>query len=601
MKRREAEARKRVALDLLRAQALTRAAQAPLAGPQGPAGPPGAAARIELSEETGEVSVVGKRGPQGEPGPRGPQGERGPRGERGETGSEGRRGERGERGERGPVGLQGLPGERGERGPVGLPGVRGPTGEKGKSGEGFTWKGLHSSTATYQPNDVVEYQGSSWVALRQTQSSPTIGQDWDLMAAAGRPGPAAPSPEDASPTQRGLMNTLAQSFEGVKTFLRRVVLAVDLQFADLTVQSTAGISPAAVAAAYLPLAGGTISGGLTVGGFVTLQGSGQIAGNLIIGGAIVPAAAANPALTVKGVASQSGNLLQTKNSSDQSLLEAKPDGSVKITARNAIPNVGKLFEFVNADEISPKRWGWYVGGQGNYEGYIKFGMCAEIEASNNWAVAIYDSGGGTYRFWFKGWVSAPVYAANVQGLGDVEEMQWIPDGTNYHGKTRIGINHPYGAHDVELMISADAGYFATRDAEFSVSNQSTGDKLLRQSSRTGNMVMGRPGASAAAPPTGATAAALTLPGKVDFDSTDASGTPGPATINKAKGFAAVANGASSVTITNSMVAAGSLVIPVLMDVTDAVQIKGVVVSAGSFTIHLTGVTTGARKVGFIVH
>lgn len=317
----------------------------------------------------------------------------------------------------------------------------------------------------------------------------------------------------------------------------------------------------------------------------------------------------NPAdvgLILKAAASQSANLFEARDNSDQLVSELRPDGSIKITARNTIPNVGKLFEWVNADEINgggPRRWGLYIGGQGNYEGYLKLGRCAEIEASNNWAVAVYDSGSSQYRFWFKGWISAPIYAANVQGLGDVEEMQWIPDsGTpNYHGKTRIGINHPYGAHDIELMISADAGFFATRDAELIVSNQSTGDKLLRMSSRTGNMVMARPGASAATPPTGNTAAALTLPGKVDFDFTDASGTPGAATINKAKGFVAVASGASSVVVTNNMVSATSLVVPVLMDVTDAVQIKGCVVSAGSFTIHLTGVTTGARKVGFVVH
>lgn len=93
---------------------------------------------------------------------------------------------------------------------------------------------------------------------------------------------------------------------------------------------------------------------------------------------------------------------------------------------------------------------------------------------------------------------------------------------------------------------------------------------------------------------------LEASGKLVFKATDSSGTPGAATINKASGQVSVANGASSVVVTNSLVTSASVVTAVLQDNTDAVQIRSVVPGSGTFTINLTGVTTGARKVGFVV-
>lgn len=93
---------------------------------------------------------------------------------------------------------------------------------------------------------------------------------------------------------------------------------------------------------------------------------------------------------------------------------------------------------------------------------------------------------------------------------------------------------------------------------------------------------------------------ITTAGKISLNATDASGTPGAATINNPSGQVAVALGASSVVVTNSLVTTSSVVWATLQDVTDNIQIKGVVPAAGSFTIHLTGTTSAARKVGFVV-
>lgn len=89
-------------------------------------------------------------------------------------------------------------------------------------------------------------------------------------------------------------------------------------------------------------------------------------------------------------------------------------------------------------------------------------------------------------------------------------------------------------------------------------------------------------------------------GGLTFDATDSSAAPGAATVNKPSGQAAVANGVSSVVITNSMVSTTSVVVAVLQDNTDALYVRSVVPAAGSFTINLSGNTTAARKVGWVV-
>lgn len=122
-----------------------------------------------------EIAGPGKAGPVG---PRGPQGLQGPRGPQGDTGL------------RGPVGPQGEQGPQGERGPVG---ATGPQGERGPAGlPGLVWRGAWRSATTYAANDVVSWDGSSWVARSETKARPGSGP-WDLVAKAGedgRPGKA---------------------------------------------------------------------------------------------------------------------------------------------------------------------------------------------------------------------------------------------------------------------------------------------------------------------------------------------------------------------------------------------------------------------------
>lgn len=92
-----------------------------------------------------------------------------------------------------------------------------------------------------------------------------------------------------------------------------------------------------------------------------------------------------------------------------------------------------------------------------------------------------------------------------------------------------------------------------------------------------------------------------LNGAITADTTDSSGTPGNATINKASGKVAIAIGASSVTVTNSLVTTASTVIATLQFVDATLtQILSVVPGSGSFVITGNANATAATKVAFVV-
>lgn len=90
-------------------------------------------------------------------------------------------------------------------------------------------------------------------------------------------------------------------------------------------------------------------------------------------------------------------------------------------------------------------------------------------------------------------------------------------------------------------------------------------------------------------------------GKVSFDATDSSGTPGAATINKPSGQVSVAAGTNSVVVTNSLVSTTSVVLTV-MQTNDSTcdYVDSVAPAAGSFTIVTSANCTGNTKIGFVV-
>jgi hypothetical protein len=86
----------------------------------------------------------------------------------GNTGAAGATGDGGATGATGPSGNNGLPGATGSTGPTG---ETGPTGVTGLVGWQRTW----SNTTTYGLNDGVQYQGSGYISLVDSNTNNTPG------------------------------------------------------------------------------------------------------------------------------------------------------------------------------------------------------------------------------------------------------------------------------------------------------------------------------------------------------------------------------------------------------------------------------------------
>jgi hypothetical protein len=90
-------------------------------------------------------------------------------------------------------------------------------------------------------------------------------------------------------------------------------------------------------------------------------------------------------------------------------------------------------------------------------------------------------------------------------------------------------------------------------------------------------------------------------GAISVSSTNtASGTTGNRTINKASGTVNIAAAGTTVTVTNSLVTAASIVMAVLRTNDSTAQIKNVVPSAASFVINLSAAATAEVSIGFLV-
>ena len=130
--------------------------------------------------------VLISAGPQGQQGLQGPQGTVGPQGPTGATGPAGAMG---------PTGATGPAGQQGLQGMMGLTGLTGATGPTGANGTGFNFRNGFDNSASYVANDVVTYNGSSYVATAASAgpSNPTPDTNttaWTIMAAQGATGAA---------------------------------------------------------------------------------------------------------------------------------------------------------------------------------------------------------------------------------------------------------------------------------------------------------------------------------------------------------------------------------------------------------------------------
>lgn len=155
-------------------------------------------------------------------------------------------------------------GPKGDTGDQGLTGATGPTGPAGPTGPGVNWIGGWDSGVTYQIDDLVEYEGETWVAESvNTNIQPgTNAEVWHIFAAKGETGATgadgAAGPDEAdlisvSPTVAGGSN--------VQDALEALETAVGAKLPSSSVSTFGGtlIDDANAAAARSTLELGTIA------------------------------------------------------------------------------------------------------------------------------------------------------------------------------------------------------------------------------------------------------------------------------------------------------------------------------------------------------
>ena len=127
----------------------------------------------------------------------------------GATGAQGPAGPVGPTGPQGPAGLSGATGATGASGPRGLTGAPGAPGPAGTNGTSFIFLDSYNPYATYAADNVVTYNGSSYIAIvpnGPNPSGPTPDQNpsWSLMAAGGAIGATGPQGPQGAPGPEGI-------------------------------------------------------------------------------------------------------------------------------------------------------------------------------------------------------------------------------------------------------------------------------------------------------------------------------------------------------------------------------------------------------------
>lgn len=125
---------------------------------------------LHVQSATQKVVVVATGGLPGKTGPRGQDGPAGPAG-----GDQGEVGPPGQDGVDGAPGVDGVDGAPGVDGVDGAPGEPGPPGLRGTAGVIGTWQDSWRSDQAYVETDLVFYDGSSWVAVRDTAAGELPG------------------------------------------------------------------------------------------------------------------------------------------------------------------------------------------------------------------------------------------------------------------------------------------------------------------------------------------------------------------------------------------------------------------------------------------
>lgn len=282
-------------------------------GPQGEKGEQGIKGDTGARGEQGPQGLQGLRGEKGEKGdafkytdftaaqlaalkgPKGDTGLQGPQGEQGPKGDTGSQGPQGERGLRGPQGATGATGPQGERGPQGATGPQGPKGDKGEQGTGVTIKGRYDSLSALIAAHPKGNEGDAYMVGVNLYA--WSGTEWidcgNIQGPKGDKGDTGPQGLRGEQGLQGLQGPQGiQGAAGTAATIKVGTVTTGAAGTAATVTNSGTASAAVLnftipqgakgekgehgsgaTGNYLPLTGGTVTGGITATNFQTGTGA----------------------------------------------------------------------------------------------------------------------------------------------------------------------------------------------------------------------------------------------------------------------------------------------------------------------------------------
>ena len=307
--------------------------------------------------------------------------------------------------------------------------------------------------------------------------------------------PVPSPPLDASSTQRGLVNTLAQTFANVKTFLGVIVASAGVQVASLFNTNGSGASDVAVKVGTT-LADASVNAAAKLFSIRTGLGGSEVEslafykGGTIGGGAglLIMSGTVGSKLSYNGAVVGLNEFVANQVAIRSSLGASATDVLNLIGSSTADASVNAAAKLVS--------FGTGIGGTYVEKAYHR----------KSGALVVLDAGG----------------TGNHLGVGNATDLSNVAPGLKYDsGSANIGIYNANGA--AGIFINMGSGLSQCTGA-FTAAGTLTGSSLAMSGGLT-----------------------------------DVTGTPGSGTINTPKGRAAIASGGTSCTISSSLVTASSVI------------------------------------------